>query len=215
MIRINKLLQAVAGILLLVGTTTSKANADFIITVQSVTLVAGGAGSVNVSIESNADDNLDLFQYKFAISANPGSVGILRFTDPQSNSELSLGNYIHADSDGFISEAQNGPAFDTILGSDFTASRNGTDVTSQKILVRLDVQHVLPNGTPPSASSSDSYLISLVQDVETFFFTNTSSQVDILTATPGLVSITAVPEPSGLLMLCVVLPIACYRLRRI
>ena len=194
-------LNCVFAILLSDCLLVCNAQAGLIILAQNTQLASGGNGTLNVLISSNGTDNVDTFQYKFAITGDLGNVGSLRFSVPQSNSEVADSNYIHSDSDGFTSEPQNSPAYDEILGGDFTASFLGTDIDStQLLLARFEIEHILPSGTPASAAVGDVFTVSLVNDADTFFLDNGFSNVDVLSTTPGQVTLTAIPEPSSLMM---------------
>lgn len=192
----------------------TQVRADLIVNLQNIHIAAGETGYVDVFVESTNAGNLDAFQYKFEIVDAASNVGDLRFTSPQLSTELSESNYVHAgDSGGFISVSQNTPAFDEILGGDFTDSFSGTNLTVARLLVRLDVEHILPQGTPLEAADGDSFIIRLVEDSDTFFLSNNFDNIAIESSDGGEVLVVAVPEPTSLLVM-ILAGVGCMTVRR-
>lgn len=189
----------------LIGLQSAQLHGEIIVNILDAQISAGETGFVNVMVESDSSENLDLFQYKFRISGVGANVGGLRFLSPQLSSEVSAPNYIHSgDSGGFISVAQNGPQFDEVLGGDFTSSFAGTELSSERLFAQLDIEHILPTGTPSSAASSDQFSISLIDDGDTFFSDSAFNTLAFSSTGDGQVEVVvAVPEPGsgGLLLL--------------
>ena len=79
----------------LVGTATRSARADLSISIGSVSIAAGGTGSVNVMI-SGAGESLNVTGFQFLITPNSPTTTQLAFVNPQSDSALSNPNYVFA-----------------------------------------------------------------------------------------------------------------------
>lgn len=181
--------------------------ADIILDVQDLTFSAGTSGSVDVSIRSTSTDVVDFYQYRFVVSDIGVNVGALRFTDPQSDAEGADPNYLFgADSLGLTTDAENSPAFDSVVGTDLTLSGFGVVVDATDLLfARLDFEHTLPGGVDPSLAANDQFLISLV-DVDTALLSDSFdvSSLVSFSGSSGTLSAraAAVPEPSSILLMC-------------
>lgn len=185
----------------LLCTTSSLATAGLIIDVRGAEISIGQPGFVDVYIGSDVLQNVDLFQYKFMITPSPQAVGILRFLENQSDAVLGIDNYIHfGDSAFLVSQGQNTPVLDEILGSGATETGTGTNIQGPVLLARLEIEYALPEGTPESAGMADTFMITLVNDLDTFFYDSEMNIIQDYSGTPGTVrlAIIATPEPASL-----------------
>ncbi len=191
----------------------NSASGGIIVNVHDNTMLPGQTGFVDVFAHSSGTDLFATFNYEFAIQTIGISVGSLRFVNPQSSVETTFGNYVfnssNGGSGGFSSVPQNSPAFDSIQGGDVTATFSDMSLTAADLLlVRLEIEHVLPFGTDPSAASGDQFSITM-QDLGNSFFLDSTfvSGPDIAASSfspsgAGLVTMgsptAAVPEPSSI-----------------
>jgi hypothetical protein len=133
------------------------AAADLIVTISGSTVPAGGAGFVDVFIESDDllfGDPLSSFGFEFRITT--GGATRLEFVDPQADPQLTDPNYVF-----FGDSAASNTPFpvgtvsmtsvpnDTFIGGDFTDSGGDVTVTISKLLARLQV--TATTASPPSA----------------------------------------------------------------
>jgi len=176
-----------------VAFAASDAQATFLVGVGSASVAAGGSAFVDVTI-SGGPERLDTFDARLLISGGPA--GGLRFTAPQSNGQLTDSNY------AFFGDTTNGPGAastttnpnDTYVGGDGTLSGFGADVTTGRLLLRLDL----------SALTAGVYTVSLTPtgtefrdpDFVPVAFTATSGTVTVTGGTPPV----ATPAPAGLLV---------------
>ncbi len=180
-----------------------QAPGDVMVAIDDVALWAGRRGTIDVWISSSDVDNLFLFNYEFEITGDDFNVGLLRFVNPQSNLEVNHINYVFdatlGGSGGFSSIVQNAPLFDSIQGGDFLAS--GQDImidNTRRLLVQLDVEHVLPIGIESASAMADRFFISLIDSENTFFIdsNDTTSSIAATSFThSGVVTISVIPEP--------------------
>lgn len=192
---------------------TDMAHAGLLVSIGSTTIAPGATGSIDVTIESDADlgDLLSLVGFEFRIST--GGPTQLDFSSPQADLQLADASYV------FFGDSLAG-AFppvgavsgtiapnDTFSGGDATFS--GSDVSvgaTTRILVRLDftTKTVLP------PVPGDSFSVELIRGPSTSFQDSEFRDV-VYQATAGTVTI-GVPEPSGtVLVLC---GLACLMLHR-
>ena len=185
--------------------STPKTRADFVISLipSAANFTAGESGHVDVMIYSTAGDALDSFLFGLNISGGPGVI----FRDPQSDSFLSLGNYVFA---GRSSNVFNSlPA--TLVGS------GGSSITVGDITYdpgSLPPGDPLPFVVPGSATPS---LLARIE-FETLGVGNfqidvdpssTFSDVDFnnfdFSSSGASFTVSAVPEPSSFVLLTVAL----------
>ena len=181
-----------------------QAKADLIIEVLDSNIAVNGIGFIDVVIRRTVGDSHDvsLAGYDFAI-ANIGSpVGSLEFLGLQSTTEQADASYLFKDFQptGNFTYAVNSPV--SYSGGDFTNTPNppfasSTVTTSNQLLVRLDVQHVLPINTDPAAAIGSKFSISLTDALSAFQDENGNPIAFI--SIGGTATITAVPEPSSFL----------------
>jgi len=189
---------------------TRNGRAELLMSFQNTTVTSGGQGSVDVFVRSTTGADLaQLFNSTFRITqVGQGSPGFLTFrpTDQQLKSEQSsiTPPYIFLDdTDPGNLNAVTQPNGDQLSSFDFTASGNNFTIgTSNQLLARLELQHI-------GAALTGQFQISLVQDSGLTFFTYKDQALDDI-STPidassyssfGTITITAVPEPSCILMI--------------
>ncbi len=178
-----------------------------IVSYQGSTIGYGSTGFVDVLVSSDAapgsPDVLDSFSAHFLITPVGGAVSNgLQFVDPQSDSQLAMGNYVFAGNSltpppiGTVSTATN--TNDTYIGGDATFDGLGTALhtgTGSFLLYRLDLSALLAN-------VNDQFTITLQNSGSTQFVDPgfTPLLIDSSSFTPF--TLTAVPEPTstGLLL---------------
>ncbi|MFO0941312.1 MAG: PEP-CTERM sorting domain-containing protein [Pirellulales bacterium] len=215
------------GVVLLLLSLSAVVRADFVVDIQDSTITSGGKGYVDVLVwNTGASDSFSLFNYKFQITeVNTVNGGTLEFRssfsltapndiDRQSNSEQFLANYIFAGSADAINFAatRQDTAKDQLSGGDNRSAGNinfSATPSSPSLLARLELQHITPNPD----SSTGTFRIELVKNSALTYFQN----LELLDDDPlqpiiaessytnyGFVSIiTAVPEPSSFVLLCI------------
>lgn len=193
--------------------------ADVMVDVQDAMITAGGTGFVDVLISSSASssspDNVDFASYDFLIETVGGPSSALEFVLPPDLSEdtdpnyLFLGDSFGIDYDNFNSTTAR------YIGSDGTASSTGVDLDSSsgdRLLVRLDLQHVLGPGQSAAMAAGEQFRITLQNSIDTYFDDSNFDPVAIDSDSfnsagvgGGLITVSAstaaVPEPSSLVVL--------------
>lgn len=182
---------------------------DLIVDIKDSNIVAGGVGWVNVEVYATTgfDYDIALADYKFEIVPRAGS-GSLEFLTSQETNEQSESVYLFFDlgpTNNFVATS-NDPLL--YVGGDFTNDVNmDPDVVEfakvnvaadRKLLARLDVRHVTGN---PSATVGSTFEIRMVSGR---FETEEGMEINFDAATNssrGIATITAVPEPSSLLLI--------------
>lgn len=181
-----------------------QAQADLIIQVLDSNIAVNGTGVINVVIRSKVGDthNVSLVGYDFSIANIGAPVGSLEFLAVQSTTEQADANYVFKDFQptGNFSYAVNSPV--SYTGGDFTNTpappfAASTVTSSNQLLVRLDVKHVLPANTNPTAANGSTFSISLNDALSQFQDENGNPIT--FTSIAGTATITAVPEPSSFL----------------
>lgn len=181
-----------------------QAQADLIIQVLDSNIAVNGTGVINVVIRSKVGDthNVSLVGYDFSIANLGAPVGSLEFLAVQSTTEQADANYVFKDFQptGNFSYAVNSPV--SYTGGDFTNTpappfAASTVTSSNQLLVRLDVKHVLPANTNPTTANGSTFSISLNDALSQFQDENGNPIT--FTSISGTATITAVPEPSSLL----------------
>ena len=186
------------------------AKAELVIDVLASNVFANGTpGFIDVAIRSRVGEthNVSLAAYEFAI-ANVGSpIGSLEFLSNQLTDEQANAAYLFStfQPTGNFTAIANSPI--SYTGGDFTNSPNApfpsTLVTSTNLLlVRLDVRYVLPANTDSAQAVGSQFSVSLV-DANSSFQDENGDPI-AFSSTPGIATITAVPEPSSLLLVLAV-----------
>ncbi len=224
-------------VLLLAGfflTLGNNATADLILRFSSGTVESGGIGYIDLFAESNGTDTFTLFNYKVEISeVLLVNGGILEFQESfdsanplkQLSSEQEQSNYIFAGKstfDNFTSVRQD-PNRLQLVGGDAEATVTPITISfgESYLLARLELQHI----TPTPGLSTGTFRVSLLQDPNQSYFQNLDledldpnqpkidpSSYSLLNS--GIVTITAVPEPSSILLVASAIGLAIVRRRR-
>lgn len=178
--------------------------AGIIVSIQNTTINAGLSGTIDVLVHKAAGDldwNVLFAQYSFKITPDLGAVGSLEFDAVQPDFEQADPSYLFSafQPTGNFSGVQNGVfQYD---GGDFTndiadlASISSTNL----LLARLNVTHVLPLLTPPGAADGSTYTVSLI-DANTDFWDENLNSIAFV-GNSGTITINgaaAVPEPSSI-----------------
>lgn len=208
------------------------AHGDVIIDVQDAFITAGSSGFVDVRISSNAlpgtPDNIDFASYHFGITAVGAPASALQFLLPPDLTEgATESDYLFAtDSAGIDYDDINSTVADYI-GFDSTISFSGIDIdnTTDHLLVRLDLDHILGPGQTAAMADGEQFRITLLNTADTFIedlnldpVTIDASSFDPFGVGGGLITVTAssaaVPEPSSFAMLSAACAAIIFRQRR-
>lgn len=182
------------------------ASGEMIITVNNAQIPPESSGFVDVFVSSTVTQNVKLSSYQFSIAATPGNTSQLLFSnsfvlnsvDPsrQSNSEQSQSNYLF--STGF--QASNFVATRNsaiqLTGLDESTMSNGFNMVADQsyLLARLELLSIQPG--------QGIFSIAMSTDPNFSYFENSAGDsVNITSFNSGVVTITAVPEPTSLLLL--------------
>ena len=218
----------VLAVVTVFGVRENRAMGDLIITIQGGSIAPNGTAIFDVFIRSSTTgtDSFALANYEFAITAvNPtnNTSGKLQFASNQPNPS-DKANYVFtnlAPGNPAVMRQGSGPEYLSAIGGDFTdpVLNLPLDVlNSDKLLTRLQLVH----STPTPGSAIGTYRISLVNSANTFFRLadlSTAVTIDALSyseANSGLITITAVPEPSTVMLLSLAgaVGIGTWRIRR-
>lgn len=201
------------------------AQADLIIDVQDASIAAGQDFTVDVLISSTSSDAIDLASYVFVVSNVGAPSSSIEFLATQLTSENGEASYLF--SEDLDPTALDFPVSDPtrLEGNDFTDSGDPITITgTQELLVRLDMRHVLTGAL--ATALGDQFNVVLIEDgVDpdlTLFDNDTTgieatidgSSFDVNGIGGGLITVTAVPEPSSLAVLTLVGTAATWRRRR-
>jgi hypothetical protein len=207
---VSRSLKVISCAAVLFGLSAGQARADLSISLQDVSLAPGGIGTMDISVTSNNSDTLSAFGLELLITPSAGSTSLLQFTAAQSDpygdpNYVFLGTSFYSDNSlpfWFAPYETNYPS-DTISGGDaddgttpgFTtipAAPGGPDT----FLATVQFQ------APVGATPGDQFQISLVSDANfTYFDDQSGNPLTIASVSGGLVTISAVPEPTSLSML--------------
>ena len=134
--------------------------ADIIVEVDSTSITVGGSGTVDVWVYSNGGDvNVSGFDFDFFIDSGVMNVGSLVFSADQVLNEVANPDYIFF-GEGDPLAVPGDPAIE-IQGGDLNLGADGFAIlgADPRLLVQLDVKHVLPGGTDLSLALGDSFTI--------------------------------------------------------
>jgi hypothetical protein len=195
------------------------ANAAVVIQVEDTEIGAGQSGFVNVWISSSDEsDSLKLFNVVFGLTPLGSPSSTLEFIAPQTTLGNTDPNYVFVDDLEPTGLMLNWIQNDVVEGGDLTASGGEVELPatlSRRLLARLDVNHLLGAGQSANDAIGETFRISLLEEFmlsndDTFvtFFDDASGplSLDFSNVTPGTItivapSVTAVPEPSSLILL--------------
>lgn len=193
--------------------TNFETRGDFILQVHNASISPNQTTSVSVSIHSNSADSAALFNAELLITPIGSTLGVLRFVPIQIADETADSDYIFAsDSGGYAATPQNSPAFDSIVAGDFSGSIQDVTIgAAPRLLLRLEVEYLLPLNVDPASVVGEQFQISLVDAGNTFFLDSsyvTGPSIDpssFSLGAAGLVTVQAntqsVPEPTSLVLL--------------
>ena len=92
---------------------------------------------------------------------------------------------------------------DTYATNDSTSDLANISVTGlAKLLARVDLKHVIPQGTNPGSVVNDLFQVSVVLN-QTSFLNSAAAPVNFAASGPGTVTFAAVPEPSSATLLLI------------
>jgi hypothetical protein len=198
-----------ASALILIGLTTPPSRADLTVTLDNVTLAAGGTGMMNISITSDSSvalDTLSSFGLELMISPVGTPASILTFTETQAD-PMANPNYVFPTQSTdvalgipFWSVPTTPPPITTISGGDednFGASYVSIpSATGEPGTYLATVQFASPMGG--GAPAGDMFQISLVPDAGLTYFDDQNGNALNYSVVGGLVTIgpSSVPEPS-------------------
>lgn len=181
------------------------ASAAILLSFSGGNIEPGQYGHLDV-LATGSGDLVAAVNFEFLITPIGPTVGSLRFTNPQLSTEVGELNYIFASDSGFFTAApQNGPAFDSLVGGDSSATFTDHPIDSTPLLIaRLDLEHVLPGATDPSLAVGDQFSITLQNNPNTFFVDSSfndstvdSASFDPVTITVAAAATSTVPEPTS------------------
>jgi hypothetical protein len=180
------------------------ARADFVVTVPNATVAPGGTVTLDVTIRSTSTpvDRLDAFGFSFQVTTTGPTR--LAFTPTQPD-PFTAPNYVLF---GVSDDQDNGLPLgtvtttvtpdDTYVGGDNTPTGvPGVPVAGTELLAHLRL--TAATALPPRAG--DTFTVSLVNNPSFTFFMNDGVVIPF-TATPGRITVAAVPEPASRALLC-------------
>lgn len=210
----------VLAVVTVFGVRENRAMGGLIITIQGGSITPNGTAVFDVFIRSSTTgiDSFAFADYKFVITEvnpTPNASGNLFFDNDLFQPDPSgRADYVFSSD---LNPAN--PAITlldplTAVGGDFTASSLNLQLDvldSDKLLTRLQLVH----STPTPGSAIGIYRISLV-NLETSFKREDGTVLNIQLANSGLITITAVPEPSTVILLSLAgaVGIGTWRIRR-
>ncbi len=180
-------------------------HADIIVEVDSKSFTVGGSGTVDVWVYSNDGDvNISGFGFDFLIDSGVTNVGSFVFIDVQVPNEAANPDYIFfGEGDPFAVPGD--PAIE-IQGGDLNLGADGfaTLGADRRLLVQLDVKHVLPDGTDSALALGDIFTINPNFAGGFFEFLNELGDPDTIDINETLsfggtitTSAAAIPEPGS------------------
>ena len=182
----------------------SSASGGLILSVEDLTLPAGGTGFVDVTIKSDGVDALNLFTFEVQILPFGAPQGLLEFTSPQPDPQLAdlnyvlFGNSIKSLGIPVGNVGQTVSPNDTFAGEDFTVDLSDVGVeATERLLLRLQV--TASAAAAPLAGDQFSIVLT-----DLLFLSSDGSLVPF-ESTPGTVTVAAaaaVPEPASISLLC-------------
>ena len=195
----------------------SPVSADVIVEFLDAEIVAGGRGYVDLLISSDSSDALFLASFKLKITPVHSVVSQLYFrdsfveTDPtnplyQMNSEQADADYVFA---ATVPDTTNFTAIRDLtdptifIGSDTNSSGISVPLSGiKKLLARVELESVTLH---PEAAIGESFLISLVNDSDTYFIDDQMNNLPISRSSFSNFGTTrvAAPEPSTFALLAI------------
>ena len=181
---------------------------DLIVDIKDSNIVAGGVGWVDVEIYATTGSyEISFAQYEFALGSSNG-FGSLELVANQELSEQSESSYLFFEvgpTNNFSADSNDpvlysgGDWTDPIDPNAAVAEYPFVNVSNpRKLLVRLDVMHI---ASDPSSTVGATFTVEMLSGA---FQDKTGNLITFDAATnssPGIATITAVPEPSSLLLI--------------
>lgn len=202
------------------GVSVRTCRAELVFSFQDKFLKSGEEGSIDVFIRSTTgSDHVQFANYAFDITfPNTASPGFLQFqpTALQLKTEQSVSSpfpyiFFGDTNSANINAVVQPQTPQAITGFDSTASGNDVTIgTSNLLLARLELKHI-------GASQSGDFTIRLRNDPgQTFFEDRNGNRATISFASSsfGTVSVSAVPEPSSLVLCAIVIAFTIRHNRR-
>ncbi|MCD0459897.1 PEP-CTERM sorting domain-containing protein [Roseiconus lacunae] len=194
----------------LIGLVAERASADVILSVNSGSMQAGGALSLDVVV-SDTSPTEGIAEMALVLEITPlTDVGdsSLNFVNPQSEAYLEEADYVFFDNSDVVLNpgdpvATVGPFGQVVEFFDLTFDFNNELASPGKVLATIQLQHLL-GGESIANVIGDEFEIAVNTDFTEFF--NAAGDpvfVDLAGTTSGMVTITAIPEPSTLGLLAI------------
>ncbi len=211
----NRLIQASALALLILGMSAARAPADMVIALgNDLNVAPGGIGFIDIAISYTPGTSTDNTLADFALELHVAPVSAtsqLQFVqgpDPYTNSNYVFYGQSFKQDNGplqFWNLPSSNPASnDTLTGGDAADPSVGPGyVTIPPTGAGTLLLGTVEFQAAPGATPGDSFQISLVNDpLQTYFDGNTDSGIPYTynSLTGGMVTIGAVPEPSSLVL---------------
>ena len=181
------------------------------LTIENAVFSPGAGGTLNVWISSNPNVMLSDLSFEFRVSAVGATATQLSFTAPQSDLQLNNANYVFATSSikrdgdpvfGIPIEAV-GTVSTSTFPNDTYIGFDGVAPSSPAGPVNLGTTNLLLATLELSAGNGllapvegDAFRVELIASGFTQFFDQNGSTI-AFSSSGGAISITAVPEPSG------------------
>ncbi len=214
----SKLTLAITPAVLLVAGLTARAEPILQISIGSNNIAAGQSGSVAVYISSNTPGSsidLDTYNFEFQITTLSGP-DHLQFATNQGDpySDKTYVFYQDSGAEGYPlgNVSTQGTPNNTYIGGDYTSDGAEVAVGDPMLLTTLTV--TTATGLPPV--SGDTFLISLIQDSNTYF--QDGGMNLNFTTNPGKITVEPanfVPEPPSAVMAAMALAGALFGRRMI
>ena len=210
-------LRFIALVLSSVVFLTSSVSADLVVSIANLNLVTGQTGTLGVSI-SGTNNPVSIYGFELRITPLAGTTSSLRFLE-ENESYLSNPSCLFFGNSGALNDnvassvgavSPNALPSDTFIGLDVTANLANVNVSSSRLLAQIPIQHIFAPAAPET-TVGHSFSISLVAPSgnSVAFLGGTSSTglgdqgnaPIAYSSTSGPVTITAIPEPSQVLLL--------------
>ncbi|MCO8123491.1 PEP-CTERM sorting domain-containing protein [Stieleria sp. TO1_6] len=198
----------------------NRADADIVVEFGSAQIRSGGSGFIDVFVSSSdGSDELFGFEADFSLLGD-NTGGFLEFKpsfnpanptgpDTQSSAETQDPDYVFRGDSTSFSATRNGPP-NQMIQSDF-ASANKPLGSDRFLLARLDFFHI----TPVPVNTVFSVALNPTGNTNFYHDDLSTASIDAVSFTNlGSINVTAIPEPSSLLVLAMVFGGVAVRRRR-
>lgn len=182
------------------------AHADLIIEFDNVRMDAGRTGVIDVFVRSRDTDQVAQYNLQFVVEHVRGQ-GIMEFQPDafQSDSETRESNYLFAGESLAFRAIRDANERNRITQSDFALENVtvGASLADRRLVGRLELNHIV-TGDALATFPGAEYRVSLFRsNAQTFFADNLLERVaidNVSYSNFGTISISPVPEPSGLFL---------------